>query len=115
MNFGGNAGASSGGNKGPSGVTWWIIAVAVIAGVAAIAVGILAAFLVKRKRRPHNADLPLKGPEALLKVGPALICTPLVAPLCCCWDGWADRWGMQQSWHTAPVIFDRSKIVVVGL
>ncbi|BDA46412.1 probable mitogen-activated protein kinase kinase kinase 11 [Coccomyxa sp. Obi] len=46
-------------------VTWWIILVAVIAGVAAIAVGVLAAFLVRRKRSPKEE--PPKDPELLLK------------------------------------------------
>lgn len=41
--------------------------VAVIAAVAAIAVGILAAFLVRRKRTPREE--PPKEPELLLKVG----------------------------------------------
>lgn len=63
------AGNSDSGSGGQSKVTWWIIAVAVIAAVAAIAVGILAAFLVRRKRSPKD-DHP-KAPEPLLKVGAA--------------------------------------------
>ncbi|EIE23924.1 kinase-like protein [Coccomyxa subellipsoidea C-169] len=59
------AGNSEGSSGGQSKVTWWIIAVAVIAGVAAIATGILAAFLVKRKRSPREE--PPKAPEPLLK------------------------------------------------
>ena len=63
------AGNTDNGSGGQSKVTWWIIAVAVIAAVAAIAVGILAAFLVRRKRSPKD-DHP-KAPEPLLKVGAA--------------------------------------------
>ena len=47
-------------------MTWWIIAIAVIASVAAVAVGVLTAFLVRRKGRA-NAKLE-EDPEGLLKV-----------------------------------------------
>ncbi len=72
------AGNSEGSSGGQSKVTWWIIAVAVIAGVAAIATGILAAFLVKRKRSP--GEEPPKAPEPLLKVGAAAY-TPEETPM----------------------------------
>lgn len=49
--------------------------VAVIAGVAAIAVGVLAAFLVRRKRRPKEE--PPREPELLIKVG--TVCNASIA------------------------------------
>ncbi len=61
----GAASGGGGGGSGGGGVPWWIITIAVIASIAAVAVGVLTAFLVysKGKCAPLQED-----PDALLKV-----------------------------------------------